>query len=90
MTQLVNQKTPATARKVQWASWASSVAAPLSALFSYPFAVLIVDAVPFWQSDEGFAAVLVLIELAITGFFTGATTWAVGWWTRARAEDVGQ
>lgn len=88
---LINQpEGTGTVRKVQWATWASAMAAPVAALFAYPFAVILVSLIPFWQSDAGFEAARLLIEMFLTGIMTGAATWAAGYMARARAGEFGQ
>lgn len=91
MTILINQpEGTGTVRKVQWATWAAAMSAPIAALFAYPFAVLLVSVMPFWQSDVGFEAVRVLIEMFLTGLMTGAATWFTGWMVKARVGEFGQ
>jgi hypothetical protein len=88
---LINQpEGTGTVRKVQWATWASAMAAPVAALFAYPFAVILVGFVPFWQSEAGFEAARLLIEMFLTGLMTGAATWAAGYMVRAREGEAGQ
>jgi hypothetical protein len=90
MTELVNQpEGTGTVRKVQWSAWAASIAAPLAALFAYPFAVLLVALIPFWDTGIGFEAARVLIELFLTGLITGFAAWAAGYMVKARADDKG-
>lgn len=90
MAELVNQpEGTGTVRKVQWSSWAAAVVAPMAALFAYPFAVIVVGFIPFWDSNLGFEAARVLIEMFITGVLTGAATWATGYMVKARETDKG-
>jgi hypothetical protein len=86
---LVNQpEGTGTVRKVQWSAAAAAIVAPLAALFAYPFAVIVVGLIPFWDSDLGFEAVRVLIEMTITGVLTGLATWATGYAVRARDNEA--
>lgn len=88
---LINQpQGTGTVRKVQWSSWAAAMAAPVAALFAYPIAVILVSLVPFWQSDVGFEAARVLIEMFLTGLMTGLATWFTGWMVKARVGEFGQ
>lgn len=88
---LINQpEGTGTVRKVQWATWAAAMSAPVAALFAYPFAVILVSLIPFWQSDVGFEAVRVLIEMFLTGLMTGAATWFTGYMVKARVGEFGQ
>lgn len=80
MTDLVNQPTSRTHRKVEAATWAAAIAAPLA----YALAVVVVGYLPIWNSGPGLAAVSTLLDLAITAALTSAATHSAGYWTRAR------
>ena len=91
MTELVTQpEGTGTVRKVQWSSWAAATVAPIAALFAYPIAVILVSLVPFWDTNLGFEAVRVLIEMFVTGALTGAATWLTGYMVKARSGEVGK
>lgn len=80
MSNLVDQPTGRTHRKVEAATWAAAIAAPLA----YALAVVGVGYLPIWDTGAGIAAMIPLIELAITAVLTSAATHAAGYWTRAR------
>jgi hypothetical protein len=90
MTELVNQpEGTGTVRKVQWSAWTAATVAPIAAIFAYPFAVLVISLIPFWDTSVGFEAVRLLLEMFITGALTGFSTWAAGYMVKARSGDTG-
>lgn len=78
-----------TIRKVQWSAGAAAVAAVPASLLSYAAAGFVVEMVPFWQNAAAYESVALLIELALAGMFTGGSSWAAGYWARARGGEVG-
>lgn len=84
MTKLVNQPTTRTHRKVEAATWAAAIAAPLA----YALAVVAVGYLTIWDTGPGIAALVLPFELAITAALTSAATHAAGYWTRAREGET--
>lgn len=82
MTELVDQPTNKTNRKVKAASIAAGVSAPLA----YMISVVIVEHLTIWNTAAGISAMSALLELGITALITLIATHSAGYWTRERKE----
>lgn len=79
MTQLVDQTTSRTNRKVKFASWTATWVAPAAALVT---GLLLKYLPPDLRQFDTELALLVLAAI------TGAGTWIAGYYTRARGDEA--
>lgn len=78
MSQLMNQPTKRTARKVRNAAWTAAWVAPMASILS----TILVSNFPVVAQNA------MEIELLITFGVTGIGTWLVGYYTRERVENM--
>lgn len=92
MTEVLDLESPKLIRKVRFSTYGAtlvgSIGTAVSPMLSDPLANLIVNLVPFWNSETGFLAVATLLDLGFIAAFIASGAVGGGYYARSRPEDL--